>query len=88
MDLQACLHSMYHRNYACNCGPEGLKLTETHLVDLKSIFDFSNITDFFRYNGFITDFCCFDRFSTFLRTKKSEMPSFLRSAPEGSLMGT
>ena len=51
-------------------------------------FLFFKYNGFFRYNGFITDFCCFYRFSTFLRTKKSEMPSFLRSAPEGSLMGT
>ena len=24
MYLLPCLHSMYHRNYACGCGPQGL----------------------------------------------------------------
>jgi hypothetical protein len=31
--VQQLLHSMYHRNYACVCGPQGLELTETHLVE-------------------------------------------------------
>ena len=46
INLQPCLHSMQHRNYACICGPQGVELTGTHPVDLKSIFDFTNITDF------------------------------------------
>jgi hypothetical protein len=46
INLQPCLHSMQHRNYEYICGPQGVELTGTHTVDLKSIFDFSNITDF------------------------------------------
>jgi hypothetical protein len=62
MYLQSYLHSMYHRNYACVCGLKGLKLTETHRVNGKSIWDNLDITDFF----IITDKPFFYRFLTFL----------------------
>ena len=53
---------MYHRNYACVCVLQGLKLTDTHLVNGKSILENLDITDFF----VITDITVFDRFLAFL----------------------
>ena len=62
MYLQAYLYSMQHRNYACVCGLQGLKLTETHRVNGKSIWENLDITDFF----VITDITVFYRFLAFL----------------------
>ncbi len=83
MYLQAYLHSMYHRNYACICGPDGLKLTETHPVKLKSIWDNLDITDFLIITD-ITDFCFF----TVFEDEKNLDAIIITCAVFGSLMGT
>ena len=65
---------------------KGCKLTVTLPVDLKSIFDFLNITDFFitDYNGFFDFLLVFDIFED----EKSLDALIIRCAVFGSLMGT